>query len=55
MCEDSPQFLKIEATDHQINDKDCDIAKRRTTRSQVGERFVTRSVNDQETRQLVLL
>ena len=39
---------------HDINDKDGDVAQRAASRAQVGKRFVPRSVDDQQPRNLVL-
>lgn len=41
-------------THHNVDDEDSDVAKRRSTGSQVGERLVTGRVDDEQTRNLVV-
>jgi hypothetical protein len=42
-------------TYHDVDNEDSNVTERRTTRTQVGERLVTRCVNDQQTGDLVVL
>jgi hypothetical protein len=39
---------------HDIHNKDSNVAKRASTRAQVGERFVSRSIDNKKARDFVL-
>lgn len=43
------------STHHDIDDENGDVAEGRTTSTEVSERLVTRSVNDEQSGELVLL
>ncbi len=53
LTDESTRRLRLK-TVHDIDDEDGDVAERRSTGSQVGERLVSGRVNDEETGHLVL-
>lgn len=40
---------------HEVDDKNGNVTERTSTRTEVGERFVTRSIDDEQSRNFVLL